>query len=398
MFSSYIDNWLNYSKKEKEEILDTTKNRSMKAFGFRAELTKKRYVSYILNDCITTSNFDLFIELSKRALEMQGNKVDEYYINSSLVNYYERINNKTKAIEICIETLNEIENYIPELKTIQGKHNEILNELEINHEIGTLPDFIFCRDNLIILLIDLKRFEEAERFEKLFYEKNLYPDKKDSNRDKYNKLCRLNGLVDYYITINNPNSATKQCELMLSVDLESSANCYKKIGNYYLKKNNENDAYTNLNKAYTLNPRIEGVDNKLKRLSNKLGLIQVTDKTKVIAELIKKEGTNPKWFELRNIAKRYLSIEEFEDSIRIFSKLINEQGRENGLLEGLSNNYRSIGNIKYKEKEYFAALENYIKAYQIIENPEFPTKTIDKQKIRLMNAIEKTKNLIALKK
>lgn len=390
MFSSYIDSWLNHSNFEKEKILDTTKNKTMKEFGFRDDFTKKRYMSHVLSDCLTTSNLNLFKKLSKKALEMQGTPIDDYYINSVIVDYHLRMDDYNTAIEICIATFNKIEQYLPELKAEHEKRNKTLNEVGKTDEISTLPNYIFCRDYLTILLVNTKRFDEAEKFEKLFYDKNLYPAQKDKKIAKHNKLYRLRSLVDYYLSNYEPNSAIYQCENILAIDEESAAYGYKKIGNYYLKDNKNKEAYDYLNKAFELHPSIEGIDIKLKRLSKKLGLQHEIDTHKIIDELIKKENANPKWFELRSIAQRYLSIEEFDEAIRIFTKLIDEHGRDNKLIEGLSKTYKAIANKNYMERHYDAALKNYVVAFQIIENPEFPTKTSEKQKEILERAIEKT--------
>src|ERR1035437_2108445 len=190
MFRSYIEGWLEHTEVEKASILDTDRDITMKQFGYN-NLTKKKKINHVLADSLGTNNLELFKELSIKAIKMLGNPVDEYYINSVLVNYYKKLDDKSTAIKICIETFNNINLYLPELKTEQLKLNNILKDVVLKEEVGTLPDYIFCRDELTSLLISSNKFADAEKFEVLFNDAGLYPDTKDKKKATYNKLYRL---------------------------------------------------------------------------------------------------------------------------------------------------------------------------------------------------------------
>lgn len=384
MFSSYLQSWIIRAEDVKAMILDASSDKTMKGFGFEDSFTKKRYLSFVLDDCLTAGNMQLFEALKDSVLKMPGDLLDEYYVNSVFVDYYHSKQDLDKAVEICIATLNNIDQYLPELIKENNKLHSALNTG--TKSIDAIPSYIFCREKLSFLLVEQRKFDEAEKYEAIFHEKNLLP---ENNKANFLKMNRLVSNINYLISLNEISSAIDKCDLLINIDIKYASYGYKAIGNYFLKHNDCLKAYLYLSKAFELHPRIEGIDKKLKRLAEKLDIYSIDLNARIIQDLIIAEKSTNNWFEIRAIAIRYLSIEEFKESIRIFENLINDFGPDDTFFYGLSKAYQAMAYKQLIERDYSVALANYKIAFETIMKTKYPTKKFEKQRVRLKAAIDK---------
>lgn len=371
-------------------ILDASYDKTMKSFGFEDCFTKKRYLSFVLGDCLTIGNTELFKALKESVLKMQGDVLDEYYINAVFVDYYHSKQDLDKAVEICIATLNNIDQYLPELIKENNKLKSLLNDG--TKSVNSIPDYIFCREKLSFLLVEQRKFDEAEKYEAIFHEMNLFPNTQSKKKAIFLKMNRLVSHINYLIILKEISSAIDKCNLLIKIDIKYASYGYKAIGNYFLKHKDYHNAYIYLSKAFELHPRIEGIDNKLKRLAKKLANNSIDLNARIIQELIIVEKSTNNWFEIRAIALRYLSIEEFKESIRIFENLINNFGHDDTFFYGLSKAYQAMADKQLIERDYYEALANYKIAYETIIKTKYSTKKYENQRIRLKAAIDKFKS------
>jgi tetratricopeptide (TPR) repeat protein len=409
LFGSYIDLWNEYSISNKKDFFNTNTGITMDKYGFR--FTKKTMIYIFLSEFLNQNRFDLVEEiyydvfeyreqlnqydifefLCYKTLEMNGMPFDNYWLYMILDDfYYIYKRDLTKGLEVCRKSFDEIELYLPDLKKGQDEYrgNKSLDE------VGTLPNFVFCRDRLIYRLIETKQFEEAEKYEQLMIERNYFPDKNGKERLKYNRIYRLKEHIDYLIKGNQVNEAIKKSYLLNDIDSVNGSYSFKKIANYFLQLKNNEKAFEYFIIAFEINPAIDGIDSKIEKLSRILSLNYLIDKNKIVNELTRKENNLTNTYELFDIANRYYSIQKYDKSIDLLKRLINERGEENSLIQSLSRVYKAIAKEKEKEQDYISALKLYSSAYELIKNPKFPTKTLDGQKSIIETAINKLQNKI----
>jgi tetratricopeptide (TPR) repeat protein len=410
---NYIDLWNKYSINIKKDIFNTDTGLTMDKYGIGPSTTKKAIINTFLSEFFHQMRFDLIEQiyydvleyneqlsqqdiyefLCLKTIEMKGMPFDNYWIYMTLDNFYTTYKKDlAKGLEICLKSFEEIEQYLPYLKKNQ---NDYRGDKSLD-EVGTLPNFVFCRDRLICRLIETKRFEEAEKFEQLMITRNYFPDKNGNERLNYTRIYRLNEHIEYLIKENQIDQAIIKCYALKDIDSINSSYFFKKIANYFFHFKNSVEALKYFIIAFELNPAIKGIDLKIVKLSKALSSNYQIDKYRIINDLEIKENNIKNTYELFNIANRYYSIQKYDKSIDILKRLINERGEENSLINSLSRVYKAIAKEKEKDQDYVGALLFYSSAYELIRNPKFPSKTLEIQKNIIVTAIEKLQNKIKL--
>jgi hypothetical protein len=240
---TYTDLWLSYSSNEKKQLFDTDTELMMDKFGMSANTSKKIIIHHIISSFLSQKRFDLIEEmyfevlecciklnqndiieyLLKNNIEMKGSPFDNYWLYMALDNFYYTFKKDIiKCIEACTKSFEEIELYLPYLKAAQDQYrgNKSLDE----H--GSLPFFVFCRDNLLYRLIDSNQFEEAERYEKLMLERNYFPDKNGQQRLDYTRTYRLSAQIKYLLNENDVSASIKKCHLLNEI---GRASCRERV-------------------------------------------------------------------------------------------------------------------------------------------------------------------------
>lgn len=405
-FGDYIKLWSKYSIDIKKDIFNEDTGLTMDKYDLSPTITKKAMINIFLSEFLSQRRFDLIKEiyydvlecrkqlneldiyefLCFKALEMKGVPYDNYWLYMALDDFY-NIDKKdlTRGLEVCKKSFEEIELYLPNLRKEQDEYrgNKSLNE------VGTLPNFVFCRDRLIYRLVETKLFEEAEKYEQLMLARNYFPDINGKERLRYNRIYRLNKHIEYLILINQDDEAIKKSYILNDIDSINASSSFKKIANFFLKLKNYEKALEYFIVAFNINPAIKGIDSKIEKLSIKLSLNYKIDKYKIVNELKRQENNLINTYELFNIANRYYSIQEYGKSIELLKRLINERGEENTLICSLSRVYKAIAKEKEKEQDYASAMNLYSSAYEIIRNQKKSTKTLENQKYSIETAIKK---------
>lgn len=410
-FGNYVDVWNKYSISIKKDIFNIDTELTIDKYFVGDSTTKKAIINTFLSEFISQNRFDLIEEiyydvlecheqlnqqdifefLCLKNLKMNGMPFDNYWIYMTLDDFYCIYKRDiTKGLEVCIKSFEEIELYLPYLKKGQDEYrgNKSLDE------VGTLPNFVFCRDRLIYRLIETKCFEEAEKYEQLMIVNNYFPDRNGNERLNYTKKYRLNEHIEYLIKENQIDEAINRCYVLKDIDSVNSSYSFKKIGNYFFQLKNEEKAFEYFIIAFEINPAINGIDLKIEKLSRTLSLNYKIDKNRIIIDLERKENNITNTYELFDIANRYYSIQKYDKSKDLLKRLIEERGEENSLINSLSRVYKAIAKEKEKEQDYVSAVKLYSTAYELIRNPKFPTKMLEDQKNIFEAAINKLQKKI----
>jgi tetratricopeptide (TPR) repeat protein len=403
-FSNYVDLWCKYSISDKKDIFSEDTGLMMDKFGIGPSTSKKAMINSFLNEFLSQKRFDLIEEmyyeilenrdqlnqhdmyelLCLKTIDMKGVPFDNYWLYMTLDDfYYFHKRDSIKGLEVCLKSFEEIDLYLPYLI----KSQDAYRANKSYDEVGTLPNFVFCRDRLIHRLIEAKRFNDAEKYEELMVERNYFPDRNGSERLNHARLYRLNEHINYLIVENQIDEAINKCYVLKEIDLINSSYSFKKIANHFFQNKNEEKAFKYYVTAFEINPAIDGIDLKIEKLSKTLSRNYKIDKNKIIIELERKENNISNIYELLDIANRYYSIKKYEKSIELLKQLINERGQENSLINSLSRVYKAMAKEKEKDLDYNGALKYYYKAYDLITNSKFPTKTLEKQKNIVETAI-----------
>lgn len=406
MSHNYIDFWIKSSISKRKDIFTTTTGVNMVNYGFAKDVTKKSIINSVLDDIFNARRYDLINEIYYDILnfkeilnsddifekvylwviEMEGCSFDNYWLYMTLDNFY-LIQKKDiqKRIDVCKKSFHEIDLYIPYLKSSQ---NSINKENDIDND-GTFPNFVFCRDRLIYLLVDAKKFEEAEYYEMEMVRLNLFPGKNGKERFLYNKVYLLSRYVFFLLGNNKPEKAIIKAEEYKKVDSINAAFSYMEIADYFFYNQKYEKAHENYCITLELNPSICGIEKRIQEAAKILNIDYVPNKNIVIQYLRKTEESLTNTYELLSISKRYLDIEEYEKAINVIEQLIKLRGKENTLILHLSTIYKTMAKKKANIKEYISAISYYTSALDVLINAADSTKTIEKQISTITKNIQK---------
>jgi len=369
MIRSWLDFWIECSFAKRKDIFTTATGVCMDKYGFEKDVTKKKIINNVLNDIFRAGRFDLIKEIYYEILgfeenldtndifericlwviEMEGCPIDNYWSYMTLENFYSiQKKDVEKRVETCKKSFKEIESYIPYLKATQNSFRKN-NDYDLT---GTFPNFVFCRDRLIYSLVDAKRFEEAEYYEKEMIKMNLFPDKNGKKRLLYNKVYLLSRYVFFLLRNNQIEKAIIKAEEFKKIDSTNAAYSFMEIADYLFYKQKYEDAHKYYCTASEMNPAICGMDKRIQETSKILNIDYLSNKGAVIQYLKEREETLLNSYELLSISQRYLEIGEYEKAINSVEQLIGIRGNENTLLLHLAKIYKTMAKEEAKMKKY----------------------------------------------
>ena len=247
---------------------------------------------------------------------------------------------------------------------------------------GKLPPSISCRDTLVHIVVDIeKNYEEGERLFKLFVRKGLLSEEEVQGQLNNLRISKMYGEAERLLNDGKFDEAKPILDTIIDIAESYRADIYKTLGNYFLKKQREQEALEYFQKSITANPLISGVKSKLQKVSKKLGVEVKSTEKEILNVLQEKEKTANEWWTKRDLANEYVKIKQFEHAWRLFNEAILLRTKEGMPCDTI---YPNMAKMLEKEERYKDALFQYLLAYRELlgasgnEPPGYVSKGIDR--------------------
>ncbi len=336
--------------------------------SFYPPYTQKRFLEEVASNALHEDP-DFAILVGKKGLTANGKWIDQHFLYNTVIEAFVMKKDYKSAKEYCLDEL---------------KHaSQIQAELTATFD-GKLPPSLPFRDTLIDIVVNVeKNYTEAKSLVETFVREKLLSQEESAKilqeiktaeiKDRINKLFEEENFDEGILAIDDE---------IKELDNIHISDIYKMMGNLLLDKNKEKEAFEYFRKAQTANPLISGVENKIKRLSKKLGI--ELDQSEIIQKRInilqEKEKSANNWWSKRNLANEYVKIKQFDKAWSLYNESLLLAAKEGISGEGI---YRYMAKMLEKEKKYKNALFYYLITYMEllkydIEPPKYITQGIDR--------------------
>lgn len=272
---SWGDTWFSMTLSERKDLL--TINNEWRAKKYQPVSSKRGILRLILTDAYRAKKNDVVEDIYNTILTMGYNNTnaldhyeysllwiesemkegfysDEYWLSKSIAEYYRDIN---KDLNKAIEYYKKAYFLIPKLE-------------EEGREAKGIKYYYLSGILLCYTLVDNKQFEESRRWERDMLEKGYYT--KDEGRLIMLNYERLNQEVSTLSKEGKVLTDFQDIQFFEDRNLKDyAANAYKIVAYQYYKQGDYNRAKELYEKAYYYNPKLAGVESKLKAVKKKLG-------------------------------------------------------------------------------------------------------------------------------
>ena len=330
--------------------------------------SQKNFISTIATNAIYHGDYEFAIFLAEKGLNTTGSLVDQHFLYNALIEASIMQNNYEKAKKYCFTELKEFPNIGKALK----------KDFE-----GKLPNTIPCRDSLIRIVVDIEKdFELGKELFHLFVRKGLLTKEEEANELKELRIQEMYAEATKLLNEDRFKDAKSILDAIIETNKSQASDIYKMLADYFIEKQqNEQEALKYYQKSIRENPLIVGVKRKLQMLSKKLGVKVELTEEEIFDFLQKKEETENKWWEKRDLANEFVKIKQYDRAWGLFNEALLLRKKEGSTCETI---YPHMAKMLEKENRYKEALLHYLITYRELtinvrnEPPQYVSKGIDR--------------------